>query len=105
MGHMENLEKEYNVDFYYSVKEREEAVYTKELQDISAQNSNFKFNLWNAKDQGYINAGVVANISNGLKDKDIFFCGPPVFMDNLKSQFISLGVDVKKIHYENFSFN
>ncbi|HAE36657.1 MAG: Membrane flavodoxin oxidoreductase [Candidatus Nomurabacteria bacterium GW2011_GWF2_35_66] len=101
----QNLEKEYNVDFYYSVKEREEAVYTKELQDISAQNSNFKFNLWNAKDQGYINAGVVANISNGLKDKDIFFCGPPVFMDNLKSQFISLGVDVKKIHYENFSFN
>lgn len=100
----QNLDKEYNVDFYYSVKEDSEAVYTKELQDISAQNPNFKFNLWSAKEKGYINGGVVSSLSGGVGDKDIFFCGPPMLMESLKKQFVSLGVDVKKIHYENFSF-
>lgn len=99
-----SLTPEYNVDFYYSVKEGGEAVYTNELQDISFKNPNFKFNLWSSKDKGYINGGVVANLSGGVADKDIFFCGPPVLMESLKNQFASLGVDIKKIHYENFSF-
>ena len=96
--------EDYNVDFYYSVKEDGEAIYTKELQDISLKNPNFKFNLWSAKDKGYINGEVISKISGGIKDKDIFFCGPPVFMESLKNQFLELGVGMKKIHYENFSF-
>ena len=103
-GMAQALDSGYNIDFYYSVKESGEAVYVKELQDISAKNPNFKFNLWSAKEKGYINAGVVANLSGGYKDKDIFFCGPPMLMESLKDQFVSLGVDVSNIHYENFSF-
>lgn len=99
-----SLANDYNIDFYYSVKEEGEAVYTKELQDISVKNPNFKFNLWSAKDKGYINGGVVANLSGGVGDKDIFLCGPPMLMESLKNQFVSLGVDINKIHYENFSF-
>lgn len=96
--------EDYNIDFYYSVKEESEAIYIKELQDISAKNPNFKFNLWSVKDKGYINGEFISQISGGTKDKDIFFCGPPVFMESLKNQFLELGVDIKKIHYENFSF-
>jgi len=102
---IQSLEKGYIIDFYYSVKEKEEAVYVKELEEMARNNPNFKFNLWSAKEKGYINAGLVSSLSNGVSDKEIFFCGPPMLMESLKNQFLSLGVDIKKIHYENFNFN
>lgn len=99
-----SLDEGYQVDLYYSIREGKEAVYQKEFEEITEKNSDFKFNLWDAKQKGYINSGLISNISKGLNDKDIFLCGPPVFMESLKNQFLSLGVDIKRIHYENFSF-
>jgi predicted ferric reductase len=99
-----SLDDGYKVDLYYSVKENKEAVYIKEFEEITQKNTNFKFNLWNATEKGYINSGLILNLSKGLDGKDIFLCGPPMFMESLKNQFLSLGVDIKKIHYENFSF-
>ncbi len=98
------LNEEYYIDFYYCVKEEGEAVYVKELQDIALKNPNFKFNLWSTKDKGFINGEIMSTESGGLADKDIFFCGPPILMNSLKEQFISLGININKIHYENFNF-
>lgn len=98
-----SLNDEYSIDLYYSVKEDKEAVYVSNIQEISQRNNRFKFNLWNVRDKGYINSEQILNLSNGLDSKDIFLCGPPLFMENLKNQFVSLGVDIRKIHYENFS--
>jgi len=100
----QSLESGYKVDLYYSVKENKEAVYVKNFEEISQKNQDFKFNLWDASEKGYINSGLILNLSKGLDSKDIFLCGPPMFMESLKNQFLSLGVDIKKIHYENFSF-
>ena len=100
----QSLKSEYDVEFYYSVRENSEAVYVKELQDIASKNPNFKFNLWCANEKGYINAGVITNLSGGIGGKDIFFCGPPMLMKSLKEQFIPLGANINNIHYEDFSF-
>ena len=101
----QTLDSNYHVDLYYTVREAKEAVYVKSFMDIAEKNSNFKFILWDASKNGYINAGSVSTVSNGLNNKDIFFCGPPLLMESLEKQFISLDVDIKKIHYENFNFN
>jgi predicted ferric reductase len=101
----QNLESDYHVDLFYAVKESNEAIYIKEFMDIMQNNSNFKFTLWDSSKNGYINAGSVSTVSGGLNDKDIFFCGPPPLMESLEKQFVSLDVDIKKIHYENFNFN
>ncbi len=98
------LETEYNVDLYYSIKEKNEAVYLKDFEDISLKNPNFRFNLWDASSKGYITCDLVCSISKGFENKDIFLCGPPMFMESIKNQFVALGVDINKIHYENFSF-
>jgi predicted ferric reductase len=101
---VKGLESGYNVDLYYSVKEAKEAVYLKDFEEISQKNPNLKFTLWNATESGYISSQSILNLSKGLDSKDIFLCGPPMFMESLKNQFIGLGVNIKKIHYENFSF-
>jgi predicted ferric reductase len=98
------LESDYKVDLYYSVKENQEAVRVNDLQNVSQKNINFKYQLWISKDKGYLTGDKVKGLSNGLESKDIFLCGPPVFMESLRNQFVSMGVDIKKIYYENFSF-
>jgi predicted ferric reductase len=100
---IKNLDKVYNIDFYYSVKEDKEAIHLSELQDISQKNSNLKFISWVSSKMGYIKGETISSMSKGLKGKEIFLCGPSGFMESLKDQFVSLGVDIKKIHYENFS--
>ena len=99
-----NLEESYSVDLFYSVKEKSEAVYLNNMQSVMQKNNNFKLNLWLTSTNGYLNSGVVATLAKDLNNKDILLCGPAMFMESLKNQFVSMGVDVKKIHYENFNF-
>jgi predicted ferric reductase len=103
IGMAQDLKNGYNVDLYYSVKEEKEAVYLYSLRELALRNSNFRFNLWISKEKGYIKGEIISELSGGLDGKDIFLCGPLQFMESLKDQFVSLGVDIKKIHYENFS--
>lgn len=100
-----SLDNDYKVNLFYSVKEDKEAVYQNELKELSERKENFKSNIWSSKEKGYINSNYVSEISNGLENKDIFLCGPLSFMESLKNQFVSNGVDINKIHYENFTFN
>lgn len=100
-----SLDSNYKVNLFYSVKEDKEAVYQKELEELSSKKENFKSNIWSSKEKGYINSKYVSEISNGLENKEIFLCGPLSFMESLKKQFVSSGVDINKIHYENFTFN
>jgi predicted ferric reductase len=99
-----DLENEYNISLFYSAKDEKDMVYKDDFIDISYSNKNFKFNLWDTNKNGYINARIISDLSGGVKDKDIFICGPNTFMINLKDQFVSMGVDINNIHYENFSF-
>ena len=97
------LKDDYRVNLYYSVKENKDAVRTGLLHDVEKLNPNFRMNLWVTADRGYIKAKNILDLENGLASKDVFLCGPPAFMENMKDQFLSLGVDIKRIHYENFS--
>lgn len=94
----------YNIDLYYSVRDKSDAVHVKELEGIANTKPNFRFKPWFSSLNGYINADLISKFSNGSTEKEIFLCGPASFMDNLKNQLVSLGVDIKRIHYENFSF-
>ena len=101
---MKSLDSTYNVEMYYAVRENMEAVHIKDFVETAEKYQNFKYSLWISKDSGYLTCKTILNLSKGLDSKDIFLCGPPVFMESLKNQFIRLGVDAKRIHYENFNF-
>jgi predicted ferric reductase len=103
LGMARSLKDEsYMIDLYYCVKNDEEAVFKEELSSLSLKQNNFRLFLWRSDEKGFINANEIAKESNGLLDKDILMCGPPVFMESLKDQFLKLKVNNKKIHWELF---
>lgn len=99
-----SLSPDYQIDLYYSVRNREEAVRLKELSEIASANQNFKLIPWLADEQGFITGEIVASASGGLGGKDILICGPEVFADAMIDQFLKLGVKRKNIHFEKFKF-
>jgi predicted ferric reductase len=90
------------IDLYYCIKNKGEAVFAEELSAISSKYSGFRLFVWCSDERGFISAGAVSKYSNNLSGKDIFICGPPVFMKSLKDQFAKSGVESKKIHWELF---
>jgi predicted ferric reductase len=95
----------YHADLYYCLKNESEAVKLKELSEISSQNKNFRVIPYYADEKGFITAEVVSKLSQGVLGKDIFLCGPPPFMKNLRHQLGKLGVKNYNIHSEEFSLN
>ncbi len=91
------------IDLYYTVVEKKELIFSEELQWIADRNKNFRFFPWHSRENGYLNALKIKELSSGLLDADIFICGPLSLMRALKKQFISLGVEKKNIHFEEFN--
>ena len=42
-------------------------------------------------------------VPGGVREKNIFICGPQVMMDDLIGQFLALGVARNRIVVENFN--
>lgn len=98
-------DSDYRIDLFYCTSEKDEAVYSDELQNIAWANKNFRMLSWCSGENGRINASTVAKLSNGLEQKAILLCGPPPFMQSLKKQFLKLGVSRSSIYSEDFQFN
>lgn len=94
----------YKADLYYGVNAPEEAVFSDALSKISSANKNFKAINWYSNESGRLNGEIVSELSGGLQDKDIFLCGPPMFMKSLNEQFAKMGINKDRIHWENFNF-
>ena len=103
LGMTQTLESDYNIDLFYSVKEEKESIYQDQLNEFLERNKNFRYNLWESKNRGYLKAQAIVDMVINYKDRDILLCGPASFVESLKTQFVALGVDIRKIHYENFS--
>lgn len=93
---------DYKIDLYYSVKNNTEAAFAEEFVEISKRNSNFKFHQHFSEKDGFISAGVIKNDTD-IAGAEVFLCGPQAFMENLRNQFIDLGINNKKIHSEEFN--
>lgn len=94
---------EYKIDLFYSVKDQKETAFAEELKNIADRNKNLKFHLHFSDKFGYITADAVLKKAGNSKETEIFLCGPGGFMQSLRSQFVNLGFDNKKIYSEEFS--
>ncbi len=97
------LDGSQQVDLYYSLKNKSEAVYLDELQKDASKVKGLKVIPHFADQAGFLTAEVIFNQSAELKNAAFLICGPPAMMKALRSQLRSHGVPNKNIHTEEFS--
>jgi predicted ferric reductase len=95
--------KERKTFFFYCVKDENEAYYHNEIQNLLASPADTSYFFHTSKEKGRITAKSILEKVGNLKDKEIFLCGPPLMMDDLRNQFLSLGVRNNDILLEDFN--
>src|SRR3989344_422803 len=93
----------HEVDLYYSVGNEKKAAFASELTDIARRTPHFKFHPHYSETEGYLSPRLIIEGRKDLGGTDVFLCGPLTFMQSLRSQFIAVGFDNKRIHSEEFN--
>ena len=95
----------HDVDFYYTVRHPEEALFSNEIQAAADENPRFKARLRCSATEGSLTVEDIVKNSNGnLSEHDIYLCGPLPMIQAFEKKFIALGVPERNIHYEEFNF-
>ena len=95
----------HDVDFYYSVRHPEEALFPDEIQAAAEKHSRFKPRIRCSATEGSLTVEDIARNTNGtLSEHDIFLCGPLPMIQAFEKKFIALGVPKSNLHYEEFNF-
>lgn len=98
-----NLDRD--VDFYYTVRHPEEALFVDEIQTAATANQRLKAHVrFSARDGSLSVDEIVKNAGGDLRDYDIYLCGPLPMVQAFTRKFLELGVPGKNIHYEEFNF-
>lgn len=92
------------IDFYYTVRSPEEALFLEEFEQAQAGKSNFHFYLHCSGGEGRLSVEKIATTSGPVTGKEVYLCGPLPMILDLERQFIRGGVTRRSIHYEEFSF-
>lgn len=92
----------HKVKLYWCVKNKGEAVYFEELNNLAKNNPNFDFVIWSSEESGYLTADSLS-ISE-FKDNAYLVCGPQTLKDSLMNQLKAKGVSQDRIYDEEFTF-
>lgn len=109
---IEESANEYDIALLYSNKYVGHIALKGEIDTLS-QNNGFPVTYFLTEEksvpswgkQGRIDAKGIKSSVPDVKSRDIFLCGPTVFMLAIKEALLSLGVDEKNIHFEEFTLH
>ncbi|TSA45265.1 hypothetical protein D4R52_02800 [bacterium] len=90
--------------FFYSGKGEAEVKYISDLNEMVKDFPNIQVISRSSKEQGRLNARIVADTVAGIGSKQILLCGPVLMMEDLTNQFLTIGVHPRNIFFENFNF-
>ena len=102
MAMARSIDNSQQVDMYYSVKEKSEAVYLNELIEIAKKNSNLKVFPFYSDTQGLLSVDFIQKNSKNLDDANYMICGPGSMMKALRKQLKDLGIAKQNINTEDF---
>ncbi|MEM2146268.1 MAG: ferric reductase-like transmembrane domain-containing protein [Candidatus Jordarchaeaceae archaeon] len=92
------------ITFFYSFKSEYEALFDDEIKNLIKDHGFIDYIPWNTKTRKRLNANIVAEKITEIQNVLILICGPLRMMQDLKKQFLNLGVAEKNIIFENFAF-
>jgi predicted ferric reductase len=98
-------ELQHNIDFYYTVRHPEEALFVEELEAAAAKNPRLKVHIrYSAKEGSLTIENIMKNAGGDVSGYDIYLCGPLPMIQAFEKKFLELGVPKNNIHYEEFNF-
>lgn len=92
------------VDFYYTARSREEALFLDEIEAARQRYLNFRAFIRFSLEEGSLTVREIAQITGDLRQRDIYLCGPWGMIQNFAAELEALGVPEEQIHYEEFNF-
>jgi predicted ferric reductase len=92
------------VDFYYTVRHPEEALFLDEIRAAAEKNPRLKPHIrFTATEGPFTVDDIVRNTAGSLSDYHVYLCGPLPMIQAFENKFIELGLPKKTIHYEEFN--
>ncbi len=93
------------IDFYYTVRHREEAVFVDEIEAAAKKNPRLKAYVRYSSTDGSLTVDdIVKNAGGDLHSHHVYLCGPMPMIQAFEKKFLEQGVAQKNIHYEEFNF-
>ena len=93
------------VDFYYTVRHPEEALFVEEIQAAAQSNPRLKPHIrYSAIDGPLSMEEILKRVEGSLSDYQVYLCGPLPMIQSFERRFLALGMPKENIHYEEFNF-
>jgi predicted ferric reductase len=100
---MNGLDKD--VDFYYTVRHRDEALFLDEIESAAKKNPRLKVHIrFSAVDGSLTVDEIVKNAGGNITGYHVYMCGPLPMIQVFERKFLEAGVPAKNIHFEEFNF-
>ena len=94
-----------DVDFYYTVRHKEEAVFVEEIEEAARNNPRLKAYIRFSSVDGSLSIDhIVQNAGGTVSDRDVYMCGPLPMVKAFAGKFAEAGVPEGNIHFEEFNF-
>lgn len=100
-----NGDLNHDVDFYYTVRHREEAVFVDEIEETAKKNPRLKARIRFSSTDGSLTVDdIVENAGGNIREHHVYMCGPLPMVQAFEKKFLEAGVIAGNIHYEEFNF-
>src|SRR5215216_7638359 len=95
----------HDVDFYYTVRHPEEALFVDEIRAADERNPHLKVHIRFSATEGSLTMDhILKNREGNIKDYHVYLCGPLPMIQAFETKFLALGLPQNQIHYEEFNF-
>ena len=95
----------HDVDFYYTVRHRDEALCLDEIEEAAQKNPRLKVHVrFSATDGSLTIEEIIENAGGDVRAHDIYMCGPLPMVQAFTRKFKELDVPGERIHFEEFNF-
>jgi predicted ferric reductase len=96
---------DHDIDFYYTVRHRDEALFYNEIVAAAQKNQHLKLHIRFSATGGSLTVDEIVRDAGGSVDGyHVYVCGPFPMIQAFERKFISLGVPENHIHFEEFNF-
>lgn len=111
--YMYDLRAEHDIVFLHSARSPADIIFHNELKTLAWSLPSFRISLFcdtqgDSKDWsghlGYLTEESLSAAVPDILERTIFCCGPPIYMQNIRSILSKIGFDMKNYYEESFDF-